>query len=105
GAIFESWMVTAYYKKQIHRGREPSLFHFRETRGLEIDLVQPDADRTILMEAKPGGPIGGDVFSGVGKMEQLLAETDAPPAEKRISYGGSEALTRHGVKLIPGSQV
>ena len=39
GAIFESWVFSEIYKGCVHRGVQPSLFHYREARGLEVDLL------------------------------------------------------------------
>ncbi len=36
GAIFESWVVAEVYKASAHSGLRPSLFHYRETRGIEM---------------------------------------------------------------------
>jgi len=39
GAIFESWVAGEIQKHHTHRGRRPMLFHYREFRGAEIDLL------------------------------------------------------------------
>jgi predicted AAA+ superfamily ATPase len=39
GAIFKSWVISEIYKTFVHSGVQPNLFHYRETRGLEIDLL------------------------------------------------------------------
>lgn len=106
GAIFESWVVSEYYKRQIHQGEEPQLFHFRETRGVEVDLVQLDGVRTILVEAKSGETIGSDFFRGLSGLEELLKSIDPPGTiDKRLVHGGAQAATRNGVRLIPWNAV
>ena len=39
GAIFESWVVSEILKDFSHQGRTPTLYHYREPRGLEIDFI------------------------------------------------------------------
>lgn len=38
GAIFESWEVSELYKAPVHQGEQPILHHYRESRGLEMDV-------------------------------------------------------------------
>ncbi len=106
GAIFESWVVSEYYKQQVHRGHSPHLFHFRESRGVEVDLVQLVDRTTVLVEAKSGETVGGDFFRNLHALQQLLEQHgDVGPVEKRLVYGGGQALTRNGVQVIPWSTV
>jgi uncharacterized protein len=106
GAIFESWVVSEYYKRQIHGGQEPQLFHFRETRGVEVDLMQIVDGTTVLVEAKSGETIGGDFFRNLLALEQLLERHElSETIHKRLVYGGEQALNRNGVRVIPWNSV
>jgi len=106
GAIFESWVVSEHYKQQIHRGQEPQFFHFRETRGVEVDLVQIADGATILVEAISGETIAGDFFRSLQALEQLLKRHGISEAlEKRLVYGGAQAFDRNGVRVIPWSSI
>ncbi|MEI8299340.1 MAG: ATP-binding protein [Pseudomonadota bacterium] len=102
GPIFETWVFSELYKGRIHRGDEPQLFHFRESRGLEVDFIERTADRTLLVEAKSGETIGSDYFHAMGALEKLLISNDASEKiEKQLVYGGSEASARSGVNVVP----
>ena len=38
-AALESWVVAELYKAQVHRGEQPNFYHYRESRGLEMDVL------------------------------------------------------------------
>jgi len=106
GAIFESWVFSEYYKRKIHNGEEPHLFHFRESRGIEVDFVEPGGEFTSLIEAKSGETIGSDFFDGMQALEKLLAsQRAADQIMKTLVYGGSESFTRNGVHVVGWSAV
>jgi len=76
GAIFESWVASEAYKARAHRGLDPSLFHLREDRGAEIDLVVEAADEFLLVEAKSGATVVPDahrpVYVEIGPAASLV---------------------------------
>jgi len=47
-AIFESWVAAEMLKQQVHAGHQPRLYHYRESRGLEVDLLVEEAGRRLL---------------------------------------------------------
>lgn len=102
GAVFETWVVSEHYKKQVHQGMEPQLFHFRIPRGAEVDLVQVQDGKTVLVEAKSGQTIAGDFFTGLHAAEPLLyGQKSSNEVEKRLVYGGLEAYRRCDVDVVP----
>ena len=48
GAIFETWAVAEVMKARVHRGLTPSLYHLRQPRGAEIDLLV-EAGRSVIV--------------------------------------------------------
>jgi predicted AAA+ superfamily ATPase len=100
--VFETWVFSELYKKRIHLGEVPQLFHFRESRGIEVDFIEPLADRTLLVEAKSGETIGSDYFQAMHALEKLLADKGTDEKiEKQLVYGGGEAVVRGGVQVVP----
>jgi predicted AAA+ superfamily ATPase len=101
GAVFETWVFSEYYKKNVHRGENPQLFHYRESRGLEVDLLQTTSDKITLIESKSGETIGGDYFDALEALEvELTKPKAAVEVDKVLVYGGDESMTRHGVRVI-----
>jgi predicted AAA+ superfamily ATPase len=102
GAVFETWVFSELYKKRIHLGETPQLFHFRESRGIEVDFIEPLADRMRLVEAKSGETLGSDYFQALHALGNLLMEKGASEKiEKQLVYGGSEPSVRGGVQVVP----
>lgn len=59
GAIFESWITAEVLKARLNAGLPARLFHFRQTRGAEIDLlVERGAEDLIAVECKSGANRG-----------------------------------------------
>lgn len=100
GAVFESWVFSELYKRRLHSGEEPNLFHFRDSRKIEVDLIEPSGAKIILIEAKSGETVGSDFFKEMTALEQLLIDKRAlEKIEKHLIYGGSDSFTRNGVRV------
>ncbi len=97
GAIFESWVVAEIIKQFTNRGETPYLYHYRESRGLEIDVLLETAGQLDLIEVKAGSTISGHFFSNLLK----FTETEqAEPAPRRwLVYGGEQNHTRQGCQV------
>jgi uncharacterized protein len=106
GALFESWVAAEVYKQRVHRGLVPRLFHWRESRGLEVDLVVDDGARLWLVESKSGQTLAGDWFRGLAAAAEA-SRVEHPHKEvvPVLVYGGEEELTRSGVRVVPWAEV
>jgi hypothetical protein len=62
GAVFESWVASEILKARVHRRRREGLFHLRESRGAEIDLIVEDGPRLTAVEVKSGATVASDFF-------------------------------------------
>ena len=95
GALFESWVVSEVMKGRLHSGLAPRLFHYRESRGLEVDLLVQSESGWILAEAKSGSTVDGSFFQG---MEGLVARFGTgATVDQRLVYGGGATYQRQGV--------
>lgn len=106
GFIFESWVASEVYKSRVHRGLTADLFHFRDAKGLEVDLVCERGDRVLAVEAKSAATVAPDFFTalqGLGK--DIAARLPHLSYEARIVYGGEESQTRTAATVIPWTQI
>lgn len=102
GAIFESWVVAELYKSRVHRGLAPRLFHFRDAKGLEVDLVCELGDRVIAVEAKSGATVARDFFTPLERLRKdVTSRLPHVPFESVVVYGGSEQQQRSTATVIP----
>jgi len=106
GALFESWVVSEVLKSRLHRGLPQRMFHLRETRGSEIDLLVEEGDRLIATEAKSGATLAGDFFTGLRRLGEQVAENRPHLAyEARLVYGGGESQRRSGATALPWDEI
>ncbi len=107
GAIFESWVVSEIYKSRAHRGLPPELFHLRDAKGLEIDLVIDASGVVVLVEAKSGATVSGGFFRSLNRFGELIRSD--PQIGKRVEqmlvYGGETGQPRSHTTVVPWSEI
>jgi len=101
GAIFESWVVSELYKAQLNRGEEPNMFHYCESRGVEIDLLVNRGDILHAIEIKSGATVTSDAFRNFRHMDKRLRNTSLPDEiTYQIIFGGEQSQKRTGIELL-----
>jgi len=102
GAIFESWVASEVLKARLHRRRPADLFHLRETRGAEIDILVETPTHVIGVEVKSGATITAESLAGLRDLSDLARRSGRgrrPLA--RLVYAGSTAQERSGTSVVP----
>jgi predicted AAA+ superfamily ATPase len=102
GRVFESWVASEVYKARVHRGLAARLFHFRDAKGLEVDLVVDRAGGPTAVEAKSAATIAAEFFRPFERFAQALGE---PPFERVLVFGGEEGYRRQGVMVLPWHRI
>ena len=101
GAIFESWVMSEVYKASVHSGVRLSLFHYRETRGLEIDLLMEQGEGLDIVEIKSGATVIADFFKNLKRFpERLEAEGRARSIRSHVVYGGDDSQQRSDAQVL-----
>ena len=99
GALFENLVISEIVKNQVHRGKRPSVYYWRESNGVEIDcIIEQENGKLTALEIKAGETFNQDYI------RNLLLFPDENMGEKirkAVIYGGSEAATIKGIKIIP----
>jgi hypothetical protein len=104
GAIFESWVASEVYKQRAHRGLEPRLFHHRDAKGLEVDLVLEAESALALIESKSGATVPNDALAALQRAAELARRaSDARSIEAVLVYGGDARQARTGLTVLPWS--
>ncbi len=100
GALFESWVVTELHKAQLNRGEEPNMFHYRESRGAEIDLLINKGNVLHAIEIKSGATASADFFRNFRHLAERLGKTGLPDQIKNhVIYGGEHSQKRTQARL------
>jgi hypothetical protein len=99
-------VASEVLKARVHRGLPADLFHLREVRGAEVDLIIEDGMRVLAIEAKSGATVSEDFFRGLRRLtETVAARQSAPEVRGRVVYGGTEGQRRHGIEVLPWSRI
>jgi uncharacterized protein len=105
GAIFESWVASEIYKAYVHRGEAPRLYHFRDAKGLEVDLVLDGSQTVHFIEAKSGSTVNAAFFSNLRRIDMSIrSKAGGKRADDSIGtviYGGDKEQRRSDARVIP----
>ncbi len=90
GPLFENLVVAETLKHRYNRGRQANVTFFRDSQGLECDLLYETGLGYGAIEIKSGTTISSDYFVGLNRVAELLPEINA----KAVIYGGARGQSR-----------
>jgi predicted AAA+ superfamily ATPase len=102
GALFETFVVSEFLKARFNQGMPSNYFYWRDSKGLEIDLVIEVADKLMAVEIKSGQTIAPDFFSA---LKRWLSLTGAPDAPAWLVYGGRKKVVNKNIICVPWNGV
>jgi len=106
GALFESWVAGEILKGLVHRGRQPDLKHYRESRGMEIDLVLQQAGALHLVECKSSATTHPSFFEPLQAIRDLIGAASPETAvTSALVYGGKESYPRRTIPVYSWSDI
>ncbi len=97
GALFENAAVIEALKHGFNQGHRPALSFFRDSRGLECDLLYPHAEGSTAIEIKSGATVASDWFDSPERVARTLPNISGAS----VVYGGSERQTRSKGEIVP----
>ncbi|MBN1836618.1 MAG: DUF4143 domain-containing protein, partial [Spirochaetales bacterium] len=96
GALFESFVVSELLKRRFNRGQADNLYFFRDSKGLEVDMVLDFGQEVEQVEIKAGKTLSADSLAPLLKFRQLHGGV----RQSYVVYGGSQTLRREGVRVV-----
>jgi len=102
GALFETLVVTEYLKGRLNRGEPSNLYFWRDSKGLEIDLLLEEGDALIPVEIKSGQTIAPDFMAGLRKWNVL---SGIPERASFLVYGGGREMVNGNVTIVPWKRI
>lgn len=101
GAIFETFVMTEFWKHYANGGVTDRLFHYRDGAQREIDLLDECSPRRLLVEIKSGQTPSAEWGE---TLKRISAEI---PGTSRLCvvYGGRLSQVRSGVEYVPWSRI
>lgn len=101
GAVFESWVVSELYKSLVHQGEQPNLHHYRESRGLEMDVLVQRGDCLHAVEVKSAATVASDFFRGFAQIAERIKAADLSlHLDNVVVYGGESSQQRSTARLL-----
>ena len=97
GALFENALVAEALKHRFNLGMRSNLSFFRDSRGLECDLLYGTDERMLAIEAKAGATVASDYFAALNRVAALLPGV----AGKAVIYGGLTRQKRTAGDVAP----
>jgi predicted AAA+ superfamily ATPase len=97
GALFENFIIMDILKERLSKGLRDGLFFWRDSKGVEIDLLIEEGDSLKAVEIKGGKTLSADYFKNLAYWAKL---SDLSADNSVVIYGGEiEQKTKLG-KLI-----
>ena len=97
GPLFENMIVVECLEHRLNRGRTSNLSFYRDSQGLECDLLYEATDETVAIEIQSGATVAGDYFAALSRVAKLI-----PNVSRRVVvYGGTERQARSAGDVVP----
>ena len=93
-------MAAEVYKAHANRGLVPALYHLRQTRGPEVDLLVDRGADFRGVECKSGATIASDALSALNGLAAALGSI-RPVGRGVLVYGGSSRQRRTHADIVP----
>lgn len=74
GALFETMVVTDFFKRTYHHVHDPQLYYLRTRDGLEVDIVVEDNQKLYLIEIKSSSTVTSSHVSSLVRLRSELAK-------------------------------
>jgi predicted AAA+ superfamily ATPase len=101
GALFENMIVADCMKGFYNAGQRPPVYFWRDSKGLEVDLLIEESSGIKVVEIKSGTTINTDFFSSLERFEKIADS----PLSKYILYGGNSGTVRRDTTVLPWFEV
>jgi predicted AAA+ superfamily ATPase len=98
GALFENLVVTEFIKGRYNKGQQADIYFWRDSKGLEVDLLLDDGSNLKPVEIKSGQTVATDFMTSLRKWCEL---SGLPGRPALLVYGGTTALTNGNISIVP----
>lgn len=96
GALFETWVVSEWAKRRFQAGLPLDLYHWRDSNGVEVDLVWETPQGLQAAEIKSGTTFASDWTNSLRKWQAISQS----PLLPWVVYGGEGKVERQGCQAV-----
>ncbi|MEW6186693.1 MAG: ATP-binding protein [Thermodesulfobacteriota bacterium] len=97
GGIFETFVISELMKSYCNRGKAPGFYFWRDSNGLEVDLLIKEKDRIQPLEIRPGKTVNRQFFTALEKWTDLAGDLASDPV---LIFGGAENSVHNKVRVM-----
>ncbi|MCM1483748.1 MAG: ATP-binding protein [Muribaculaceae bacterium] len=102
GALFENMVINQFFKNWLNKGINPDLTFWRDSTGLEVDLIETIGLEQHGYEIKSGSTFSPTFFNGLKKWGEL---SGTPENRRTVIYSGNDSLhTSNGNVMAFGDE-
>jgi predicted AAA+ superfamily ATPase len=98
GALFENLVVTEFLKGRFNKGQQADIYFWRDSKGLDVDLLLDDGSSLTPVEIKSGQTVVPDFMTSVKKWCELSGLPNRPVW---LVYGGTKEYTNGNISIVP----
>jgi predicted AAA+ superfamily ATPase len=103
GALFESWVASEILKHRFHRGERRPIHFYRDSSGLEADVLIDHGTHRTVVEAKASKTVSEDAIASSERVTKAIGNEF--PVRKVVIYGGEERHRRADVDIVPWREI
>lgn len=97
GELFENLVITQFIKNSLNKGITPDLTFWRDSSGLEVDLIHTLGQDLFAYEIKSGRTFNQSYFNGLKKWSGI---SDTPSDHLAVVYGGESSFQTSSGQVI-----
>ena len=97
GGLFENLVISETIKKYYNQGIEPDLRYFRDSNGLEIDLLDYTNGQKNIYEIKSGSTFSTDYFKGIIKYSEI---SGVSADQCTVIYNGGKKMETSNGRVV-----
>lgn len=89
GALFENFVVSELLKRRLFAGKSDELYFWRDSNGVEIDVLEEDGQELFAYEIKSSETMNTAFFSNIKKLKDAA---DLSFKNTAVIYGGEKSF-------------
>ena len=89
GALFENFVLSELLKRRLFAGKTDDLYFWRDSNGVEIDVIEEDGTKLYAYEIKASETMNGSFFANIKKVQELAK---IPAERTAVIYGGTRSI-------------
>jgi uncharacterized protein len=98
GPLFENLVIAEVMKYRFNTVRQPNLFFYRDSSGLEVDLIYPIGNQLLPIEIKAGQTVTSSQVEPLERFLRIFPDRAQAPL---LVYGGHDDVWNGPTRALP----